>query len=47
MNKVVSDKSIGINKTLLNYIDKLNPDIIENHNLDIVKLANKYKDHKD
>lgn len=47
MNKVVSYKSIGINKTLLSYIDKLNPDIIESHNLDIVKLANKYKDHED
>lgn len=46
MNKVVSYKSISINKTLLSYIDKLNPDIIESHNLDIVKLTNKYKDHK-
>lgn len=37
---------MGINKTLLSCMDKLNPNIIECYNYDIVKLANKYNKHK-
>lgn len=37
---------MDINKTLLSYMDKLNPDIIESYNHNIVKLANKYNKHE-
>lgn len=45
-NKIILYKSMGINKTLLSYMDKLNPDIIECYNHEKVKLANKYNKHK-
>lgn len=43
MNKVVSYKYLDDNKILVSYIPKLDADIISSHNLDIIKLANKYK----
>lgn len=44
MKKVNSYKQLGNHEVLVNYIDKLDNDIIKSHNLDIVKLTNKYPD---
>jgi len=44
LHKVVSYKTIGENSTLVSYLPKLDPTIIKSHNLDIVKIASKYKD---
>lgn len=46
MNKVVSHKQISTDKILVNYVPKLDYDVITSHNLDFRKVANKYKDKK-
>ena len=46
MNKIVSYKFISPDKVLVSYIPKLDTDIIASHNLDILKLVSKYKDHE-
>jgi hypothetical protein len=44
MNKVVSYVAISKDKYLVSYIPKLDHDIINSHNLDFMKLLNKFKD---
>ena len=44
MNKVISYKVISEEKVLVTYIPKLDYDIINSHNLDFLKVLNKYKD---
>ena len=44
MYKVMSYKEISNNKVLVNYIPKLDYEIINSYNLDFIKIANKYKD---
>jgi hypothetical protein len=44
MYKIQSYKIIS--DILVSYYPKLDTDVITSHNLDIVKLVNKYKDHE-
>ena len=44
MRKVTSYTKISENKFLLTYINKLDAKTIASHNLDIIKILNKYKD---
>ena len=46
MHKIMSYKNISDNKVLVSYVPKLDSDIIESHNLDYIKIANKYKDNE-
>lgn len=45
MNKIISDKRISKDKILVNYLPKLDLDLINKHDLNIIKIFNKYKDH--
>jgi len=44
MKKVVSSENISHGKVLITYINKLGPEIISSHNLDFIKIMEKYKD---
>lgn len=44
MYKIISYHSLDDNNYIVSYIPKLDPDIIESHGLDLIKIANKYKD---
>jgi len=44
MKKVMSSESISEGKVLLTYINKLDPEVIYSHNLDYIKIMDKYKD---
>ena len=46
MYKIISYKHISNNKILISYIPKLDKDIIDSHDLDILKILTKYKDHE-
>jgi hypothetical protein len=46
MNKRISYKMISNQKVLVNYVPKLDIDILESHNLDFIKVLNKYKDNE-
>lgn len=44
MYKITSYKIISDDKVLVSYIPKLDHNVVNSHNLDFIKLANKYKD---
>lgn len=44
MHKIMSYKEISEDKVLVSYVPKLDYDVITGHNLDITKIAEKYKD---
>ena len=44
--KITSHISVSEDKVLASYINKLDPYIINSHNLDILKLLTKYKDNE-
>lgn len=44
IHKVTSEKEISEDRILTSYIPKLDYDIIKQHKLDYIKVANKYKD---
>ena len=44
MCKIMSYKEISNDKVLVSYIPKLDYEIIKSHNLDFIKIVNKYKD---
>ncbi len=44
MKKVISSENISEGKRLITYINKLDPEIISSHNLDYIKILDKYKD---
>lgn len=46
MNKITSYKKVAEDKFLVSYIPRLDYDIINNHKLDFIKIANNYKDQE-
>lgn len=44
MNKISSYKNISNNKIMVSYVPNLDPEIIASHNLDFIKLVNRYND---
>ncbi len=46
MNKITSYKRISKEKVLVNYLPKLDFNLIEEHNLSMIKILNKYKDYE-
>lgn len=46
MYKINSYKTVSENKVLVTYIPKLDPEVIKGHGLDLVKIANKFKDNE-
>ena len=46
MYKIISYKHISNDKILVSYIPKLDKDILDSHDLDILKILTKYKDHE-
>lgn len=44
MYKIMSYKEVAYDKILVSYIPRLDYDIISSHNLDFIKIVNKYKD---
>lgn len=46
INKIVSYKEISNKNVLVTYVPTLDSDIIKSHNLDFIKVLNKYKDNE-
>lgn len=46
MNKIKEYKIITDEKILVNYIPKIDPEVVNSHKMDFIKLVNQFKDNE-